>query len=251
MVQKKKKDNKFSHWLSFYLKLAGLKSNTPSFANILQLCVCSVLVIISFVNGCMLFGFKMDELKVNIAEILSYIFVEIHVLFTYLTLFFRRKQINSMMKSLECRYINLGFVGLQDYYEILDKEDNKSLLYMRSGSSLVFVGMGILMYKAHILFEDRSLIYPMWAPGSEEDRFYFAYLLIQIGVFGTVIFTFFSCCGVCVGMAHFLGGSFEMLGLAIQDITKTSTEEIELNVIKVLAERKLKYCVEIHNIILR
>lgn len=251
MAQKRENNNKFSCWLSFYLNLAALKGNKPSFVDILQLFVCSVLILISIVNGCILIGLTVNDTNVNVAEILSYVFVEIHALFTYITLFLRRKQINSMVKSLEQRYLNLDFVCLQEYYHILDQEDKKSLLYMRSGSRLVFVGMGILVYKAHILFEDRSLIYPMWAPFSEEDKFYFVYIFVQISVFVSIVFSFFSSCGVFVGMAHFLGGSYEMLGLAIQDMTNPSGDAIKVNIVDTLVERKLKYCVQIHNQILR
>ncbi|KAG8271849.1 hypothetical protein J6590_053764 [Homalodisca vitripennis] len=252
-----KRRNEFVSWLQFYLRIAGLWQISP-LVDGPRILYHVIAMGLACAGGWLLFAQKYDDFSIN-TDVLLHAVLVAHSLMVYLVYLRKRGTICRIAKTMEDRFSEYSYIlSLDRYRRVWDRSDRLSLILMKFGSISCIALYTFYIYNSNMFSPERKLIYPIWVPFSVEyDLNYFLTVCLQLTIFSLYSFIHVSGCGICIGGSHFIGASFDVIGLAFRDLCKTKglprgDEEKPSRhlTLEALQLEKLKSCVDAHVAIL-
>lgn len=242
----------FSDWISVYLKMAVLTPHWSCLDYIRVTYHCSVMAL-SCLSGWIMLSKTYNDFSINTDVLLHTILVG-HTLFVYHVYLFKKNKLFAIKTAIRTRFHNFNSkLKLERYYTLWDDADKLSLNVMKLGSYSVIFLQIFYFFNAKPFSTSRKLMYPVWSPFSlQYDISYFLTIGLQLSVFCMYLLVHVSGCGICIGGAHFIGSSFDVLGKAFEDLcleennrnTRRSRSTLDLE--GVIAKGKLKHWVDCH-----
>lgn len=247
----------FSDWISMYFKMAVLTSQWTAFDYIRVAYHCLVMAISCF-SGWIMFSKTFNDFSIN-TDVLLHTMLVGHTLFVYHVYLLNKNKLFVIETAMRTRFHNFDSkFNLENHRKLWDDADKFSLNLMKFGSySCIFLQL-FFIFNAKPFSSGRKLLYPFWVPFSlHHDISYFLTIGLQLSVFCLYWFVHVSGCGICIGGAHFIGASFEVLGKLFEDLCHeedTRNEprsRLRHDSDETMAKENVKRWVECHHSVLR